>query len=281
MGPAAGSPRSPPPTRRRERTRTRSGRATRRTRLRRLPGRRVAGGVRAWLRAPPRSRGRIGSPPPKHGTYGRRAHAPRSVCTAVLRSYLSACRRVRPRPRPRSNMERAELVRSVGDSTTGRCHPHTDPPAHSSDPDDDYLIALASAHGSALVSGDKRLLALADETPCSPPRAFLELPRRRLKHPPCARSLGDRSGWWRAERPMRPGGLEPPRGSSTTGCAPLSASPPARTADCRPHVQAGLRSGRRGSTPSRPETAALRRASRRLPGHSRPARASSRRSYTP
>jgi putative PIN family toxin of toxin-antitoxin system len=69
----------------------------------------------------------------------------------------------------------AKLVRWVGDSATVVAAPDADPPVHSSDPDDDYLIALASAHRSALVSGDKHLLALADEIPVFSPRAFLEL----------------------------------------------------------------------------------------------------------
>jgi len=46
---------------------------------------------------------------------------------------------------------------------------------HSRDPDDDYLIALASAHRAALVSGDKHLLALEGEIPVFSPRAFLDL----------------------------------------------------------------------------------------------------------
>lgn len=37
----------------------------------------------------------------------------------------------------------------------------------------DYLIALASTHRAALVSGDKHLLALEAEIPVFPPRAFL------------------------------------------------------------------------------------------------------------
>jgi len=53
--------------------------------------------------------------------------------------------------------------------------PDADPPVPSRDPDDDYLIALASAHRAALVSGDKELLALEGEIPVFSPRAFLDL----------------------------------------------------------------------------------------------------------
>ena len=45
--------------------------------------------------------------------------------------------------------------------------PDTYPPVRSRDPDDNYLIALASTHRAALVSGDKDLLALEAEIPCS------------------------------------------------------------------------------------------------------------------
>jgi len=69
----------------------------------------------------------------------------------------------------------AELVRWVADSATVVIDPDADPPVHSRDPDDDYLIALASAHRAALVSGDKHLLALEGEIPVFSPRAFLDL----------------------------------------------------------------------------------------------------------
>jgi putative PIN family toxin of toxin-antitoxin system len=43
----------------------------------------------------------------------------------------------------------------------------------SSDPGDDYLIALAAAEGAMLVSGDSHLLAIADDVPVLSPAAFL------------------------------------------------------------------------------------------------------------
>ncbi len=45
----------------------------------------------------------------------------------------------------------------------------------SSDPDDDYLIALAATTRSVIVSGDHHLLDLADRLPVHSPAAFLEL----------------------------------------------------------------------------------------------------------
>jgi putative PIN family toxin of toxin-antitoxin system len=69
----------------------------------------------------------------------------------------------------------AELVRWVADNATVVPTPDADPPVQSSDQDDDYLIALASAHRAALVSGDKHLLALEGEIPVFSPRAFLDV----------------------------------------------------------------------------------------------------------
>ncbi len=69
----------------------------------------------------------------------------------------------------------AELVRWLADRATHAADPAIDPPMLSRDPDDDYLIALASVHRAALVSGDKRLLALDEEIPVFSPRAFIGL----------------------------------------------------------------------------------------------------------
>jgi putative PIN family toxin of toxin-antitoxin system len=44
----------------------------------------------------------------------------------------------------------------------------------SRDPGDDYLVALAKASASVLVSGDRDLLLLAPELPIQEPGAFLE-----------------------------------------------------------------------------------------------------------
>ena len=53
--------------------------------------------------------------------------------------------------------------------------PDAPPPLRSSDPGDDYLIALAAREGVPLVSGDKHLLDLADRVPVLTPAGFLEL----------------------------------------------------------------------------------------------------------
>lgn len=74
-----------------------------------------------------------------------------------------------------SEPDAAELVRWFADSATVVIDPDADPPVHSRDPDDDYLIALASVHRAALVSGDKHVLALEGEIPVFSPRAFLDL----------------------------------------------------------------------------------------------------------
>ena len=81
-----------------------------------------------------------------------------------------------PKLRPHiSESDAAALVRWLADSASVVVDPDTDPPVHSRDPDDDYLIALASAHRAALVSGDKDLLALGGEIPVFAPCAFLGL----------------------------------------------------------------------------------------------------------
>ena len=49
-----------------------------------------------------------------------------------------------------------------------------DAPRRSSDPGDDYLLALAEAQSALLVSGDRHLLGLADRFPIHTPRSFLE-----------------------------------------------------------------------------------------------------------
>lgn len=81
-----------------------------------------------------------------------------------------------PKLRPHiSESDAADLVRWVADSASVVVDPDTEPLVHSRDPDDDYLIVLASAHRAALVSGDKDLLALQGKIPVFSPRAFLDL----------------------------------------------------------------------------------------------------------
>lgn len=51
--------------------------------------------------------------------------------------------------------------------------PAEPPPIRCSDPDDDYLIALAHSRGAALVSGDSDLLELSGRIPAFTPSEFL------------------------------------------------------------------------------------------------------------
>ena len=83
-----------------------------------------------------------------------------------------ACPKLRARI---GEADAAELGRWIGDNATVVPTPAGEVPVHSADPHDDHLIALASAHRSALVSGDKHLLVLADEIPVFSPRSFLDL----------------------------------------------------------------------------------------------------------
>lgn len=53
--------------------------------------------------------------------------------------------------------------------------PDTPPTVTSSDPGDDYLIALAECSRSVLVSGERALLDLSEQIPVYSPSAFLEL----------------------------------------------------------------------------------------------------------
>jgi uncharacterized protein len=48
-------------------------------------------------------------------------------------------------------------------------------PVRSADEGDDYLIALAATNDALLISGDKHVLALADELPILSPARFAEL----------------------------------------------------------------------------------------------------------
>ncbi len=69
-------------------------------------------------------------------------------------------------------------VRWLGAGASLVDDPIGDPPVRSSDPGDDYLIALASEQHAALVSGDRHLLGLEGRIPVYSPRAFLELLER-------------------------------------------------------------------------------------------------------
>jgi len=67
------------------------------------------------------------------------------------------------------------VARWISGSATIAPDPKPPPPLRSTDPGDDYLIALASAERAVLVSGDAHLLDLTGDIPVYSPRQFLEL----------------------------------------------------------------------------------------------------------
>ena len=61
----------------------------------------------------------------------------------------------------------------LGRSAEVAADPTAPPPVRSEDPGDDYLIALAAAERSILVSGDAHLTSLAPRVPVRTPAVFL------------------------------------------------------------------------------------------------------------
>ncbi|MGH8924617.1 MAG: putative toxin-antitoxin system toxin component, PIN family [Acidimicrobiia bacterium] len=59
--------------------------------------------------------------------------------------------------------------------------PNDAPPVRTSDPCDDYLIALAAASSAVLVSGDEHLLALSGKLPVFKASDFLAFLRQELR----------------------------------------------------------------------------------------------------
>ena len=71
--------------------------------------------------------------------------------------------------------ERSELLALLRAEAELSPDPVAPPPRESSDPADNYLIALSADQRAPLVSGDKHLLDLAGELPILTPREFLKL----------------------------------------------------------------------------------------------------------
>jgi uncharacterized protein len=69
--------------------------------------------------------------------------------------------------------EAAEFVALLRHGAILAPDPRT-PVRRSTDPDDDYLLALAESERAVVVSGDEHLLALGDELPIQTARAFLD-----------------------------------------------------------------------------------------------------------
>lgn len=80
-------------------------------------------------------------------------------------------RKLRARITEDESDQLVELLRSEGDVVADPGPPRV----RSSDPDDDYLIALADESNAAIVSGDSHLLDLAPDVPVYSPAGFLDL----------------------------------------------------------------------------------------------------------
>lgn len=95
------------------------------------------------------------------------------VCPALL----DEVRRALARPKLQARIDPADadrfvdLIREIAEVASD---PENPPPLHSSDPGDDYLLALAAREQVRLVSGDDHLLALRDRAPVVTPREFLD-----------------------------------------------------------------------------------------------------------
>ena len=63
----------------------------------------------------------------------------------------------------------------LGRSADLAVDPSGPPPVRSTDPDDDYLIALAAAERAVLVSGDVHLTSLAGRVPVQTPAEFMSI----------------------------------------------------------------------------------------------------------
>lgn len=74
-----------------------------------------------------------------------------------------------------SQVDAVELVEWLRETVTLVDDPREPPPVSSTDPGDDYLIALAARERTALVSGGGHLLELADRLPVLSARQFLDM----------------------------------------------------------------------------------------------------------
>jgi putative PIN family toxin of toxin-antitoxin system len=67
----------------------------------------------------------------------------------------------------------SEFIGLLSDQATMAVDPPRHPSLRASDPDSDYLLALAAAESAMLVSGDAHLLALSADLPIRSPAEFL------------------------------------------------------------------------------------------------------------
>jgi uncharacterized protein len=101
----------------------------------------------------------------------------------VSAGLLAELQRALTYPKLRSRIDppaAAELIEWLTRNATLAEDP-VDAPARSADPGDDYLLALAAAERTMLVSGDKHLLSLAERLPILSPARFLELVESRQR----------------------------------------------------------------------------------------------------
>jgi putative PIN family toxin of toxin-antitoxin system len=94
----------------------------------------------------------------------------------VSESLLAELERALGYPKLRTRIapeDAAEFVSFLRDAAVLAPDPPA-PPRRSSDPGDDYLLALAESERAMVVSGDQHLLELARRFPIRSPRAFLE-----------------------------------------------------------------------------------------------------------
>jgi uncharacterized protein len=95
------------------------------------------------------------------------------VCPALLSETKRAL--ANPKLRGRLDPEQAErFIEQVAELGEVVPDPEGPPTVRSSDPGDDYLLALAERENVPLVSGDDHLLALRDRAPVFSPRDFLD-----------------------------------------------------------------------------------------------------------
>lgn len=96
------------------------------------------------------------------------------VSPLLLNELGRALRYTKLRDRVSTN-EQNELLDILTRAGVNVADPETPPEVRSLDPDDDYLIALASVSRAVLVSGDADLLGLADQIPVYSPAEFLAM----------------------------------------------------------------------------------------------------------
>jgi putative PIN family toxin of toxin-antitoxin system len=95
----------------------------------------------------------------------------------VCPTLLAETRRALAHPKLRGSIdpEKAErFIEQVAELGEVVPDPERPPAVRSSDPGDDYLLALAARESVPVVSGDDHLLALRDRAPVFSPRDFLD-----------------------------------------------------------------------------------------------------------